>query len=105
MSWITTISGKRVELLAPTPESIDIYDIAYGLARIQRYTGHTKRPWSVLDHSLLVCSLLPPELQLEGLMHDSPEAYIGDVSRPLKLAMRSLTPAGVLLGVSRRPTA
>ena len=88
MTWVQTISGRAVDLLDPKPETISIEDIAHSLARICRYTGHTTEHYSVAQHSVLVARALSPELALEGLMHDAVEAYVQDVSAPLKWAMR-----------------
>ncbi|MBA4032914.1 MAG: phosphohydrolase, partial [Planctomyces sp.] len=81
MTWIRTISGRRVDLNPPKAEQIDLYDIAHALSQICRFNGHTMRHYSVAEHQVLVARLLPPPLQLAGLFHDSPEAYLGDVVR------------------------
>ena len=90
MIWIQTYGGRIVDLLTPNPETIDIEDIAHALARICRYTGHTAGHYSVAQHSVLVSRHLPPELAFDGLMHDAAEAYVHDVSAPLKSAMREV---------------
>lgn len=82
--WIETYTGKRINLLAPTPESICIEDIAHSLAHQCRFTGHCKRFYSVCEHSLYVMALAPPELDLEGLLHDAHEAYCSDLASPMK---------------------
>lgn len=83
-SQIVTHSGLIVDLQNPDPETIIIQDIAYALSNINRYTGHSRPRISVAYHSILVCENLPQELKLEGLLHDAAEAYLGDVSSPLK---------------------
>lgn len=90
--WLQAHSGKAIDLLNPDPSSILIEDIAHSLARIGRYTGHTtgNSIYSVAQHSCIVAGLLPDELKFEGLMHDAHEAYIGDISTPVKDAIRAL---------------
>lgn len=84
MTWILTRGGVRFDLLNPTPDMIRPEDIAYALARICRFNGHTRCHYSVAEHSIRVAALVPAEHQLAALLHDAPEAYIGDVSSPLK---------------------
>lgn len=91
--WILTsegadqpIAGPRVYLPGPA-HRIEV--IAHSLAQINRYTGHATRPYSVAEHSLLVCRIvasmdLGPTAQLAALMHDAHEAITGDVSSPVK---------------------
>ncbi len=102
---IQTASGKTVNLAEPTVDDIDIHDIAHALGHLCRFTGHTKEFYSVAEHCVncadLVLALIPPDefatltteqkrmLQLEALLHDAAEAYIGDVSRPLKSMLNS----------------
>lgn len=82
--WIETYSGRKFHLLDCRPGDFDIVDIAHALSFICRYNGHTKRFYSVAEHSLYISYACPPDLALWALLHDSPEAYIGDVTRPLK---------------------
>ena len=81
---IQTFTGKMFDLLNPTPEMVDIEDIAHSLAGTYRYNNHTRVPYSVAQHSLFVMKLCQPKDYLCALLHDSPEAYIGDVVGPLK---------------------
>jgi hypothetical protein len=84
MTWIQTHSGRKFDFLSPSYESICIEDIAHSLSMQCRFTGHTSRRYSVAAHSILVASLVPTPLRLEALLHDASEAYLGDVSTPLK---------------------
>lgn len=91
--WIQTHSGKRFDLLDPTPEMVDSEDIAHALSQLCRYTGHCKHFYSVAQHCVHVSERVPPEFALAGLLHDAHEAYVGDVSSPLKKAMRRVVTA------------
>ena len=84
MSWIYTNSGKHFNLITPRPEQICIDDIACGLSNICRFTGQLNEFYSVAQHSVLASLIVPPEFAFEALMHDAQEAYLGDVSSPLK---------------------
>ena len=81
---ICTRHGTAVDVTDPRPEMIVIRDIAHALAAINRFNGHTARPYSVAQHSVMVSHFVPPELAWWGLMHDAHEAYIGDVASPIK---------------------
>lgn len=88
-SWMQLSSGKRFFPLDPRPEDVDPTDIGHALSQICRYGGHTKRFYSVAEHTVIVSKWLAvqgesPELQLRGLLHDAAEAYVGDMVRPLK---------------------
>ena len=82
--WIQTFSGLKFDYKNINPDTIRIEDIAHHLANICRYTGAKKNHYSVAQHSVLVSMILPPGLALSGLMHDSAEAYTGDMNKPLK---------------------
>jgi 5'-deoxynucleotidase YfbR-like HD superfamily hydrolase len=90
------LSGRRLDLLEPSPLDIEIADIAHGLARVARWNGQTKgaHAFSVAQHSVLVERLvsdLSPRLSREGrlmaLLHDSPEYVVGDLISPFKAAV------------------
>lgn len=88
--WMQTYSGKQFWPHDPRPEDFDIEDIAHALANTCRFNGHTKEFYSVAQHSVIVSQLCSPVMsaaypfQLEGLLHDAAEAYIGDMIRPIK---------------------
>ena len=90
------LSGRRLDLLDPTPVDIEIEDIAHGLAFVARWNGQTKGefPYSVAEHSLLVEEIFTrrsaapsPKWQLAALLHDAPEYVIGDMISPVKSAI------------------
>lgn len=90
------LSGRRLDLLDPTPFDIEIDDIAHGLAFVARWNGQTKGDWpySVAEHSLLVEQIFShlnpndgPVWQLCALLHDAPEYVIGDMISPVKSAL------------------
>lgn len=82
--WMRTRTGGKFYPADPQPEEMDIRDIASGLARECRYGGQIEGWYDVAQHSVLVASVLPDELKLQGLLHDAPEAYIRDMTRPNK---------------------
>lgn len=84
-NWIQTYTGRRFYPLDPNPADIEIEDIAHGLALQCRFTGQCREFYSVAQHSLIVAALVDrPEDRLWALLHDAPEAYMADVSRPIK---------------------
>lgn len=89
MSYITTFTGKHFDLIDTTPEDIDIKDIAHALSLICRANGHTRFFYSVAQHSISCYKEaeirgLSHRIQLGCLLHDSSEAYMSDVTRPIK---------------------
>lgn len=95
-AWQRMLSGRRLDLLDPTPMDIEIDDIAHGLAFVARWNGQTAGdyPYSVAEHSLLVERLFariapdaPPKWRLAALLHDAPEYVIGDMISPVKAAV------------------
>jgi 5'-deoxynucleotidase YfbR-like HD superfamily hydrolase len=95
-AWQRMLSGRRLDLLDPSPSDIEIEDIAHGLARVARWNGQTigRHAFSVAQHALLVeeiAAMLHPELErrwrLAALLHDAPEYVIGDLISPFKAAL------------------
>lgn len=82
--WVPTFSGKRFSLANPRPEDVDIKDIAHHLSNLCRFTGGTRSFYSVAQHSIIVSLHVPPRIALPAFGHDFPEAYVGDLSRPIK---------------------
>lgn len=92
-AWQRMLSGRRLDLLDPSPLDVEVGDIAHGLARVARWNGQTVGPhiFSVAQHSLLVEAIaghIDPTLTARGklatLLHDSPEYVVGDIISPLK---------------------
>ncbi|NND50514.1 MAG: HD family hydrolase [Rhizobiales bacterium] len=90
------LSGRRLDLINPSPLDIEIEDIAHGLARVSRWNGQTlgDHPYSVAQHSILVESLAlalrpgwPDCWCLAALLHDAPEYVVGDLISPFKAAL------------------
>ncbi|HVT25015.1 MAG TPA: HD family hydrolase [Rhizomicrobium sp.] len=95
-AWQRMLSGRRLDLLDPSPLDIEIEDIAHGLARVARWNGQTKgaHAFSVAQHCLLVervvSELMPRgdrSLKLMALLHDAPEYVVGDLISPFKAAV------------------
>ncbi len=96
-AWQRMLSGRRLDLLDPSPLDVEIEDIAHGLARVARWNGQTAGDWpmSVAEHSLLVEDIFarqsrtppPPADRLAALLHDAPEYVIGDMISPFKAAL------------------
>lgn len=82
--WNQTFSGVAFDLVRPDGVMVSIKDIAQSLANQCRFNGHTKRFYSVAEHSLYVSRVVPRHLALDGLLHDAAEAYVGDMVAPLK---------------------
>ena len=95
-AWQRMLSGRRLDLLDPTPVDIEVADIAHGLAFVARWNGQTlgDYAYSVAEHSLLVEEIFarqnpdaPAKWRLAALLHDAPEYVIGDMISPVKAAV------------------
>ena len=95
-AWQRMLSGRRLDLLDPTPVDIEIEDIAHGLAFVARWNGQTHGDfaYSVAEHSILVEQIFirenpnaPAKWRLAALLHDAPEYVIGDMISPVKAAV------------------
>ncbi|WP_102957828.1 HD family hydrolase [Mangrovicella endophytica] len=93
-AWQRMLSGRRLDLLDPSPLDIEIEDIAHGLARVARWNGQTRgdHAFSVAQHSLVVEAIVAnvepdPRWRLAALLHDGPEYVIGDMISPFKGVM------------------
>ncbi len=87
------LSGRRLDLIDPSPVDVEIEDIAHGLARVARWNGQTRgeHAFSVAQHSCLVLDIamelkpnMTPDEQLAALLHDAPEYVVGDLISPFK---------------------
>lgn len=83
-SSIKTVTGCYFDFVDLESNVIEISDIATGLSNCCRFVGQIEEFYSVAQHSVLVSYFVPPEFALAGLLHDSAEAYIHDISAPLK---------------------
>ena len=95
-AWQRMLSGRRLDLLDPSPLDVEIEDIAHGLARVARWNGQTKgeHAYSVAQHCVLVerlavdlKPLLSRDARLMALLHDAPEYVVGDLISPFKAAV------------------
>jgi hypothetical protein len=106
-----TASGRQIDLIEVLPTDIELWDIAASLSMQARFLGHTagaRRRWkshlpfySVAQHSLQVSLRCPEEYRLEGLLHDAAEAYMGDITRPMKALLERVAP-GALKQIERQ---
>jgi 5'-deoxynucleotidase YfbR-like HD superfamily hydrolase len=89
-SAISTYSGLALDVLVPRREDVRLVDIVHALANLCRFAGHVRTFWSVAAHSMFVADLVrmqtggSAELELYALLHESSEAYLIDLPRPLK---------------------
>jgi len=97
LPWMQSGSGVPVDLVGPVPAQIVPTDMAFALARLPRFNGHLRNDvnWSVAAHSVMVCQLVrattaEAKAPLYALLHDGHEAYVGDITSPLKQALGML---------------
>ena len=95
-AWQRMLSGRRLDLLEPSPLDVEVDDIAHGLARVARWNGqtHGEHAFSVAQHSVIVwqifCKLeakCTPDEELIALLHDGPEYVVGDMISPFKAVL------------------
>ena len=95
-AWQRMLSGRRLDILDPSPLDVELSDIAHGLARVARWNGQTQGdyPFSVAQHSILVLEIFrvlnpqaAPPARLHALLHDAPEYVMGDLISPFKTVM------------------
>jgi uncharacterized protein len=95
-AWQRMLSGRRLDILDPSPLDVELSDIAHGLARVARWNGQTQGdyPFSVAQHSVLVLEIFRAlnreasvKDQLYAILHDAPEYVMGDIISPFKAAM------------------
>ena len=98
-AWQRMLSGRRLDILDPSPLDVEIIDIAHGLARVSRWNGQTKGlyPMSVAQHSVMVerfvshnAPKIDTKWRLAALLHDAPEYVIGDMITPFKYALSGI---------------
>jgi len=86
--WSQSAGGRPFWACDPRPEDVHLDDIVHALSHLCRYGGHCRKFYSVLEHSVLVSMVVPTEHARDALGHDFTEAYVVDVPRPLKRALK-----------------
>ena len=112
-AWQRMLSGRRLDLLDPSPLDIEIEDIAHGIARVPRWNGQTKGAhiFSVAQHTLLVDTIarqqgpLDDKLRLAIMLHDAPEYVVGDMITPFKTVIGEFLQGGGGAAARRHPSA
>lgn len=93
--WTQTLRGRAFDLLEPRAEDVDFREIADTLAQINRFNGATEKPISVAQHTLIAASAAQTELRPWVLLHDCHEAYMGDITTPVRRVL-ALYEVGVI---------
>lgn len=91
MGKILTYSGRHVDPTCLFDDEISITDIAHHLSRQARFNGASEEIYTVAQHSVYVSYVCDPAHALWGLLHDAPEAYMGDIVRPVKDEIKPIT--------------
>jgi 5'-deoxynucleotidase YfbR-like HD superfamily hydrolase len=99
---IQTFSGRMMNIFDPTPDMIDINDIAHALPMLARWNGQVRTFYSVAAHSIQVCNRIKymegdETAQLQGLLHDASEAYLSDIPSPIKKQLGQVNQAELKL--------
>lgn len=81
---IETLSGEPLNVFSPDPAMIHLSDIAHGLATTRRFSGQGRGFYTVGEHCVRMSYIVPQGLELEALLHDAAEAYLGDMASPVK---------------------
>lgn len=85
MTHILMHSGRFVDVANVRPDDVSIFDVAHSLALLCRWNGHLKEFYSVAQHCVLCCDNAPAGLEAAALLHDAGEAYVGDLTRPVRI--------------------
>lgn len=95
--WITTYTGKQFHFLDPQPDEIRIEDIAHALSLTCRFGGQCSVFYSVGEHSIRGTTIVPAGYELLFLLHDSDEAYLPDLPRPMKAELPAFKKMGLVI--------
>ena len=98
---VPTVSGKRLDLLAPSADSISIEDIAHGLAAIQYHGPQSPSPYTVAEHAIYASFIAPQRAALATLLWHAPRAYLGLVTTAYFNMIETADVLGTMLGLER----
>ena len=88
-TWLYTYTGRLFYPWQPKVSDVNVTDIAHALSMQCRFSGHTKKFYSVAEHSIICSYLCKPEHAMYALLHDASEAYVSDLPTPIKVFLRS----------------